>query len=298
MKDVTPPTDDHLSKALQRAQSNEPSVRDWNKPSKYSNVLPTRDPGRNGGSNSTKGFGTEIELDLKHLHSKNLLSNLDLDDALIVDRYRLLRTRIRQLMKPRDWTRLGITSPSAKEGKSVTAINLALTAAREGIGSVLLLDADLRRPAIADYLGIDVEKGLLEYLNEDASLDDIVYQPKNIPNLYVIPTRADEDALMGISLGSNRMEMLLDSVSSNLVLTIVDLPPTLVADDVLSAATLLDALAIVIRDGKTRTDELTASTELLADFNLLGTVLNDCESGASNAHGYYFHKKSSSRSAS
>lgn len=292
MRDITPPTDDHLSKALERAQSNETSVRDWNKPAKYGAVLSGGNQDHATGP-SAKGSATELELDLKHLHARNLLSNLDLDDALIVDRYRLLRTRIRQQMQPREWNKLGVTSPSAKEGKSVTAINLAITAARESNGSVLLLDADLRRPAVAEYLGIPVKKGLLDYLNEDAGLDEIVYQPKNIPNLFVIPTQADEEALMGKSLGSRRMETLLRSLTSKLELTIVDLPPTLVADDVLSAATLLDALMIVIRDGQTKEDELTASTALLADFNLLGTVLNDSQSGTDSSHGYYFHKKGS-----
>ena len=284
--------DDHISKALARAQENadgkgsdkagNPSVRDWVRPEKRARQKPPS-------AIEVEDFGIEIELDRDGLSSRHVLAGSGFEHALVADRYRLLRTRIRQRMKPRGWSKLGITSPGSKEGKSLTAINLAIATSRDTTGQVVLVDADLRRPSVANYLGFQPEKGLTEYLLEQADLEEIVYRPSHMPNLNVVPTIMNDTTLASKdSLGSERMRQLLDTFVTDNTMLIVDLPPVLVADDVLALAPLLDALLIVIRDGKTSIDELKQGNDLLSDFNLLGTVLNASEDNDQGVSGYYY----------
>ena len=281
--------DDHLSRALDRAQESPNLIRNWTKPDPES---------KNGAAPKWKGSiqkaleaGAPVELDQKLLQRNHVLSTTAFEDSLVSDSYRLLRTRIRQLMKPRDWNKLGITSPSAKEGKSLTATNLAIIAARDASRKVVLIDGDMRRPSIFEYFGIEADKGLSDYLAGNTNLEDVVYRPSILPNLYIIPTRVASEELMEESLGDGHIQELLNELSSEDVFTIVDLPPALVADDVLSLAPLLDGLLIVVRDGQSSSADLKSTIELLSDVSLLGTVLNDSPDAGKDSHGYYYSKQ-------
>ena len=283
--------EDHISKALARAQEEKPSVRNWVRPQKsgdeegpspqraHSLASPT-DPDSDA---------IAVTLDQEHLHERHALAGAEFDDPMITDRYRLLRTRIKQRMEPRGWNTLGITSPSSKEGKSLNSLNIAITASRDADSAVVLIDADLRRPSVAKYAGLAPDYGLIDYLAGDVEIDQVLYRIENEPGLFIIPSRLVNNLAPPVeSLGSQRMSDLLDQFISAGFLVIVDLPPVMVADDVLSLAPKLDALLLIIRDGQTKTNELKESTDLLADFNLLGTVLNDSEEPSGGAYGYYY----------
>ena len=191
-------------------------------------------------------------------------------------------------MKPRGWNKLGITSPSAKEGKSLTSANLAIIASRDASRKIVLIDADMRRPSLFENFGIEASAGLSDYLSGNADLEDVIYRPSMMPNLYILPTQVASDKLMEESLGGQHIQQLLEDLSSNDVMTIVDLPPALVADDVLSLSPYLDSLLIVVRDGQSNSKELKNTTDLLSEVNLLGTVLNDSEEAGRDTHGYYY----------
>src|SRR5690606_40435255 len=78
--------------------------------------------------------------------------------------YKMLRTRILQRMRRNGWTTLAVTGTCPDEGKTLTAINLSMSLARDMSTSVMLVDLDLRKPAIAHYLGVSPRFGIADYL--------------------------------------------------------------------------------------------------------------------------------------
>ena len=196
------------------------------------------------------------------------------ESSPIVDIFGLLRTRILKTMRENKWKTLGITSPNPSVGKTTTAINLAMSIALDHNYSVLLVDADLRRPGIAKTLGLKVESGLNDYLSGKVSLDEILVNP-DIEHIVIAPTNR---VATGSSeyLSSPKMTHFIKDARRRYAerIIIFDLPPVLVADDVTALSQNLDAMLLVVEDGKTQRKEMTSSMELLLDSNILGVVLN------------------------
>lgn len=197
-----------------------------------------------------------------------------LDDQRAVDAYSLLRARILHRVLQRDFKTLGVTSASAREGKSLTAANLAISIALGETHPVLLVDADIRRPSQADLFGLNVEAGLGDYLAGDAALEDVLLRPP-IDGLFILPGRVG-CALRPESLSSGKMFQLVLSLKQLLPNGIVlfDLSPALIGGDVVSFAPNLDAVLLVIADRKTNEEALTKTLPLLEGANIIGTVLN------------------------
>ncbi len=202
---------------------------------------------------------------------------IGLDDERIVDTYGLLRTRVLQVMKQNNWKTLGITSPNTSAGKSVTAINLSISIAQDHNHSVLLVDADLRKPGVCKTLGIEVEYGLNNYLLEESSLDDIFIHPE-IKRLVMVPSNRVHGGASEL-LSSPRMIEFIEHSRQRYPERIVvfDLPPIMVGDDVVGLSQHLDALLLVVEDGKTQSNEFKQALELLKDVNIAGVVLNKSE---------------------
>lgn len=215
----------------------------------------------------------------------------EVDDRRAVAAYKILRTRVLQRMRSNNWRTLLVTSPGAGEGKTLTASNLALSLARDVNQSVLLVDLDLQRSKVARYFGfdIDIKNGIGEYLSGSAEIPDIVYSPSNLDRISIIPNR---DAIEHSSdlLSGPRMKELLAWIQqqSDRTIVIFDMPPVLVDDDVLAFCPEIDAVLLVVSQGKTDRAALEKTMSLLAETNLLGVVLNKCdEMNADNAYGYY-----------
>lgn len=192
----------------------------------------------------------------------------------IVDAYRLLRTRVLETMTRHGWTVLGVTSAGGQEGKSVTAANLAISMAREPGTAVLLMDADLRRPSLHQSFGLTVDAGLSDYLASSLVADDILFDI-GIQGLRILPGGSTAGAPPEL-LGSPKMATLFSNFKSQRGrrYVVVDLPPVLVGGDVLALSPHLDAVLLVVDEGRTRADELNQTTELLGGFNVIGSVLN------------------------
>lgn len=277
---------DHISKALERAKSERRSVRDWVVKPESPEQQPAQgfaDDGRDVRQ------GTTVELDLNVLQANHVLCDPTVDAPEITDKYRLLRTRVLQLMKPNGWGKLGITSPGPRAGKTLNTINLGMSIVRDGNYRVVLVDADLRQPALAQTLGIEPELGIIDYLSGRAALQDIVMSPTGFENLSILPGRHSEsDAEAPDFLRSHRMAQLIRSAeSSDSTIVLVDLPPVLIGDDVIAVAPLLDCMLLIIDEGATDQEELTGTADLLKGFNLLGTVLNRSAERSKEAVGYY-----------
>ncbi|MBV1905931.1 MAG: CpsD/CapB family tyrosine-protein kinase [Pseudomonadales bacterium] len=270
---------DHISKALEKATSERKSVRGWVQPNQEAD-----------NTNIGSLTGREVELDHDLLQAHHILSTSDNEDATVADRYRLLRTRTLQLMKPRGWNTLGITSAGPKAGKSLTALNLAITMARSSDQKIVLVDADLRKPSIAQDLGLDVDKGIIDFLSTDIPLSDILIHPKELPNLTILPGRsAPNSAVTPELLSSAKMNNLVETFSAGKTpnLVIVDLPPALIGDDVIAQASHLQCLLLIVEQGVTTVDELIDCAELLKELNILGTVLNKSTERPRQFEGYY-----------
>jgi len=135
-----------------------------------------------------------------------------LEDTRSLDYYNILRTQILQRTKDKDWNTIMVTSPSAGDGKTLTAINLALSIARKVQHTALLVDTNLRRPRICEYLGLRAPKGLSDYLSGEAAIEDLFINP-GIAKLLILPAGEPKGATTEL-LGSPQMHNLVRELKS------------------------------------------------------------------------------------
>ncbi len=192
--------------------------------------------------------------------------------------YNLLRTRILQIFREHKWNTLAVTSPGDSAGKTLTAINLAISIAREVGYTVLLVDANLQQPDLLEHLGLPPRKGLSDYLTEDTPITDLLFKPGIVDSLVVLP---GGQPLVNSSemLSSPKMGQLVEDMKSRYPSRIVifDLPPVLTTSDTLAFAPHVDAALLVVEEGVTQKDEVQQAVELLSVTNIVGTVLNKAE---------------------
>lgn len=202
------------------------------------------------------------------------------------DAYRMLRTRVLQSMRENNWTSVAVTGPASGCGKTLTAINLAISLAMEVTHTVLLVDLDLRKPSIHEYFGYQPEYGLTDYLLHDVPIQQILFTP-SIERLVVLPGR---EALQNSSemLRSPKMVALVNEIKHRYPdrLVVFDLPPILAADDALSFAPYTDCMLLVAETGGTSRDDLQKALEVLKSAPVIGTVLNKVHS-TRGGYGYY-----------
>ena len=214
-----------------------------------------------------------IDIDPEVLQRNRVITGLE-NDA-VTTAYKMLRTQVLHRMTIQGWTSLAITSAGAGEGKTLTSINLAISLAREVNHTVLLVDADLRRPSISRYFGYTPKFGLCDYLLDNIELSETLFNP-GIERLVILPggnPLPNSSELLSAPKMVNLAEELKTRYSERLVL--FDVPPLLMADDLLAFSPNVDAALLVVHEGKTRKDELRRSMELLEEMNLVGTVLNN-----------------------
>ncbi|MHB1516203.1 MAG: CpsD/CapB family tyrosine-protein kinase [Acidiferrobacteraceae bacterium] len=194
--------------------------------------------------------------------------------GVFTDAYRILATQVLQRLKTNNWNAVAVTSPAVGEGKTLTTINLAISLAMEVEKTVLLVDADLRRPSVHRYFGLEPQAGLGDLLISGVPLQDLLLHP-DIGKFVILPggTPILNSSEM---LGSAKMADLVREVKTRYPSRIVlfDLPPVLSAADVLAFSPHVDCVLLVVEEGKTDSEALMRATELLKGTNLLGTVLN------------------------
>lgn len=190
------------------------------------------------------------------------------------DSCKILCTQILQRLREQNWNALAVTSPGAREGKSLTAINLAISLALEVDQTVLLVDADLRAPRIHRHFGLQADPGLSDYLISNTPVEDILVHPGIgrfviLPGGQPIPNSSE-------MLGSQKMMNLVKELKSRYPSRIVvfDLPPVLSSADALAFSPYVDAAVLVVEEGVTDRDEVQRAVEMLSSTRLLGTVLN------------------------
>jgi len=197
------------------------------------------------------------------------------DSSAAARAYRMLRAQVLHRVRSSGLGAIGIVSSASGEGKTITAVNLALSLAADPNHSVTLVDLDLRRPSVAATLGLTPPLGLDTWLTAEHPVASVHYGLEGIARLSVVPTVAP---LLTASeaLADSRARDLIDALRSmeSRRLLIVDLPPALLTDHVLTVARLLDGFVLVVTEGQTRRDDVERVFELLGRDRIIGTVLN------------------------
>lgn len=197
------------------------------------------------------------------------------EPALFRESYQLLRTQILQRLKENHWNTLAVTSPCASEGRTLTAINVAISMAREIDYTVVLVDANLRQPVLLEYLGLPKRRGLGDYLTEDLLIEELLIQPYYLEDLVVVPGgQAVENSAE--LLNSSKMTRLVSDMKSSTdkCIIIFDVPPVLGTAETLAFTAQVDAALLVIEDGVTNRKDIARAVDLLSNTNVIGTVLN------------------------
>lgn len=201
-----------------------------------------------------------------------------------------LRTRLLYLMRDKGWRRLAITSPGPACGKTTVALNLALSLARLPDVRTVVIDADLRRPALGRTLGTTVQHQIADVLAGKA--DPAAHLLRVGPNLALgtnrAPVRDSAELLQGPAAAAalERIEAVYQPT-----LTIFDLPPMLVSDDAMSALSLMDCAILAAAAETTTVAEIDrCERDMASRTNVAGVVLNKCrylEKSEGYGYGYY-----------
>jgi capsular exopolysaccharide synthesis family protein len=203
--------------------------------------------------------------------------------------FRQLRTNLQFVEVDDEGRTFVITSSVPSEGKSTTSVNLAITLAEAG-SRVLLIDGDLRRPKVAEYMGIEGAVGLTDHLIGQAALEDVV-QPWGAGNLEILPAGQVPPNPSEL-LGSKAMIALLAQLDQNYDTVIIDAPPLLPVTDAAILSKLVSGGAImVVGSGKTTKNQLEIAITNLQTVggHLVGMIINMIPLKGANAqtYGYY-----------
>ena len=210
----------------------------------------------------------------KHLEECRIVGHLNDNVATIP--FEILRTKIVQEMTAQNWSVLVITSPTQGCGKTVTAINLALSMAKLQGRAVYLVDLDLRKPAISNYLGISKLPSFNDYLEGRASASETLFNMDIAGQNLALACNwdaIDSPAEAMASLHISEFFTYLKSRQEQCII-IVDLPPLLISDDVMSVLPFADCCVLTVAENMSTSHDIVNSEELLATTNFLGCVYN------------------------
>jgi protein-tyrosine kinase len=191
------------------------------------------------------------------------------------EQYRLLRTRLEGLNHGRRSQVMLVTSPGARDGKTLTCANLALTMAQELQHTVVLVEADLRRPGLATLFGVRPEPGLVDVLVGAATLEEaLVSIPEH--NLFLLPAGQAAGRTTEL-LASSMMAQVADALRARFHRIVIDTPPVILADTHVLAR-LADGVLFVVRAGVTPMPALEQALQGVDRERVIGIVLNAVES--------------------
>jgi capsular exopolysaccharide synthesis family protein len=276
-----------IQKVLERARQHKSSIASVDEPDSLSattrrrklQVKPHLSQG--GGPRLSELNVSQLSASAAAVRENRVISGIRDRQSGVINCYKMLRTKMLRRLVASQVQVLAVTSTSQGEGKSLTALNLALSISQDPNFDVILVDADLRSPSLHKILGIKPKTGLCEYLAGSANLEDILVSLEGdgiglIPNTQPVENSAE-------SLTGPRMRELMDSLGglSPSVIVIVDMPP-LVVDDVLAFAPFIDAMLLVFRAGVTSRADVAAAKEITTDLPVLGCILNGAQ-GARNS---------------
>jgi len=206
--------------------------------------------------------------------------------STISEQYRSIRTNIQFSAIDENIKSIVITSPNPSAGKSLTAANLAVVYAQQGM-KTLLIDADLRKPTVHYTFRLENLRGLSSVLIGESTFEDAV-EDSMVDHLQVLscgPIPPNPAEL----LGSRRMKDLIEYTESFYDIVMIDAPPVLAVTDAKVISQIADGTLLVIRSGSTEKEEAQKAYETMNDgkARVLGTVLNDVDKSEGTYYYYY-----------
>lgn len=221
-----------------------------------------------------RSWGKEIKLNEALLESHRIVAH-DVADPRSRS-FDMLRTPVLQSMDMKSWQFVGVTSPTPACGKTIISVNLALSIARQQERSVLLLDLDLRRPQLADCLGLKCEQDLLGVLKEKTTLSSAIIRAKVRNHTFSVLPCAKPTLHASEWMASRAMSELLKEIKRdfNNWTVIVDLPPILTGDDVISLLPQIDCVLFVTAIGTTTIAEVKECYKHLEASPIVRAVAN------------------------
>jgi protein-tyrosine kinase len=206
------------------------------------------------------------------------------------EEFRSLRTKLNYMQTLQSLHTVVVTSASPAEGKSFTAMNLALAESHLAENSVLIADFDLRRPTLHNLLQLDRSPGISDYLLGEAPLEKVIKRVAG-SNLYFMPAgRPVKNPLELLNL--REVKVLLDELHTAFNWTFFDTPPLLFSADANLLSAITDGTILVVRIGSTTIDTITRAVQSLNENNVLGVVANGARAGELySKYTYYYSKK-------
>jgi receptor protein-tyrosine kinase len=204
------------------------------------------------------------------------------------EEFRSLRTRLNHLQSQQDLHSLVVTSASPAEGKSFTAVNLALAQAQLEM-PVLLADLDLRRPVMHNLLQCERAPGFSDFLLAERPLEECIRRIEG-SNLYFLPAGSPVKNPLEL-LNMRHVKQTLDGLRRIFNWVILDTPPLLFSADANLLSTMTDGTIIVVRIGATTYDSIIRAMQTLCENNVLGIVANGARAGELYSKYTYYYSK-------
>ena len=233
----------------------------------------------------------QIKSLLPAVREESRVVTLTESNSLGAEKFRLLRTRLRNLREHRQLQKLVVTSAVPNEGKTLVAMNLAVCLAKHTDERILLLEGDLRKPMLGEHLGIKSLPGVGQWwASVDEPIDKFIYRFDDL-QLWILPAGSAPEDPVNI-LQSSRFLELYKHLSTCFDWIIIDAPPLLPMADVSFWSRQADGLLLVVREGTTPKTILQKGLDTLDNPKVIGVVLNDAHQvDSSYYHHYYYGKK-------
>lgn len=197
-------------------------------------------------------------------------------DSPAAEEYRKLKAMVIKMTKQESSRNsIMVTSCTSSEGKSLLSINLAVSLAQEVGLRALLIDADLRRPSVASYLGIDASTGLVDCLRDGASPSSVIRRT-SVPKLDLLP--AGQGVRNPVELlSSPKMRSIAEDLRRSYPdrYIIIDTPPILPFAESQIISLLAGGVLLVVREGAVTAAEISEAVNILQGTRILGFVFND-----------------------
>lgn len=206
------------------------------------------------------------------------------------EEFRTLRTRLNHLQTLQPLHTVVVTSPSPAEGKTFTAVNLALAEAHLAESSVLLGDFDLRRPIIHNLFQVDRAPGLSDYLTGKCTFSQALRHVEGM-NLYLLPAGSPVKNPLEL-LNTRTAKVLFEELPRSFSWAIFDTPPLLFSADANLLSTMADGTILVVKIGSTTFDNVTRAMQSLCENNVLGIVANGARASELYSKYTYYYSKS------
>jgi exopolysaccharide/PEP-CTERM locus tyrosine autokinase len=219
-----------------------------------------------------------------------LITTLNDPHSPVSEEYRKLKSIITAFAQRDGFNNvIMVTSSVSSEGKSLTSLNLAITLAQEFDHTVLLIDADLRKPSIQGYLGMEPSNGLSEYLAGKGEIRELLIRT-GIGRLTLLPAGTPVKNPVEL-FSSQKMKEFVTEIKSRYPdrFIVIDTPPLLPFAEARSLADLVDGVVLVIREGQASPENIAEAMKAFDSSKLIGAVYNDTTMANLNGRYHYYH---------